>query len=74
MNDMHTLCLVDIKVKEPNLEAMARGKIIYEPPRYGEKRSREIDREREREIERQRDETSRPPPYSFVFTSTRLNY
>ena len=44
MNDMHTLCLVDIKVKEPNLEAMARGKIIYEPPRYGEERSREIDR------------------------------
>ena len=43
---MHTLCLVDIKVKEPNLEAMARGKIIYEPPRYGKERdrARETDR------------------------------
>jgi diphthine methyl ester synthase len=30
----HTLILVDIKVKEPNLESMARGKIVYEPPRY----------------------------------------
>lgn len=31
---LHTLCLLDIKVKEPNLDALARGKIIYEPPRY----------------------------------------
>jgi diphthine methyl ester synthase len=31
---LHTLVLLDIKVKEPNLEAMARGKIVYEPPRY----------------------------------------
>lgn len=31
---LHTLVLVDIKVKEPNLEAMARGRIRYEPPRY----------------------------------------
>lgn len=31
---LHTLVLVDIKVKEPNLESMARGRIIYEPPRY----------------------------------------
>lgn len=30
----HTLVLVDIKVKEPSLEHLARGKIIYEPPRY----------------------------------------
>lgn len=30
---LHTLCLLDIKVKEPNLEALARGKTIYEPPR-----------------------------------------
>ena len=25
---------LDIKVKEPNLEAMARGRIRYDPPRY----------------------------------------
>jgi diphthine synthase len=30
---LHTLCLLDIKVKEPNLEALARGKTVYEPPR-----------------------------------------
>ncbi|CAI5982782.1 unnamed protein product [Closterium sp. NIES-64] len=32
--DLHTLCLLDIKVKEPSLEAMARGRIEYEAPRY----------------------------------------
>lgn len=31
---LHTLVLVDIKVKEPSLENMARGRRIYEPPRY----------------------------------------
>lgn len=31
---LHTLCLLDIKVKEPNLEALARGRTVYEPPRY----------------------------------------
>ncbi|KAI9661258.1 MAG: diphthine synthase [Bathelium mastoideum] len=31
---LHTLLLLDIKVKEPNLEQMAKGKIVYEPPRY----------------------------------------
>nr|POE48072.1 diphthine methyl ester synthase [Quercus suber] len=31
---LHTLVLLDIKVKEPNLQAMARGKIVYEPPRF----------------------------------------
>ncbi len=31
---LHTLCLLDIKVKEPNLEALCRGKTVYEPPRY----------------------------------------
>lgn len=30
----HTLVLLDIKVKEPDLQAMARGKIVYEPPRF----------------------------------------
>lgn len=31
---MHTLCLLDIKVKEPCFESMKRGKIVYQPPRY----------------------------------------
>lgn len=31
---MHTLVLLDIKVKEPDLAAMARGKIVYDPPRF----------------------------------------
>ena len=31
---LHTLVLLDIKVKEPNLEALARGKVVYEPPRF----------------------------------------
>ncbi|KAJ3030638.1 diphthine synthase [Rhizophlyctis rosea] len=31
---LHTLCLLDIKVKEQSLENMARGRKIYEPPRY----------------------------------------
>ncbi|CUM56920.1 unnamed protein product [Debaryomyces tyrocola] len=31
---LHTLLLLDIKVKEQSIENMARGKMIYEPPRY----------------------------------------
>ncbi|KAJ3124076.1 diphthine synthase [Nowakowskiella sp. JEL0407] len=31
---LHTLCLLDIKVKEQSTENMARGRKIYEPPRY----------------------------------------
>lgn len=30
---LHTLCLLDIKVKEPSLEALARGRTVYEAPR-----------------------------------------
>lgn len=30
----HTLMLLDIKVKEPDLQALARGKIVYEKPRF----------------------------------------
>ncbi|KAK2735035.1 diphthine synthase [Onygenales sp. PD_40] len=30
----HTLMLLDIKVKEQSLENMARGRKVYEPPRY----------------------------------------
>lgn len=33
---LHTLCLLDIKVKEPDLAALARGRTIYEPPRCEE--------------------------------------
>lgn len=31
---LHTLCLLDIKVKEQSEENMARGRKIYEAPRY----------------------------------------
>lgn len=31
---LHTLCLLDIKVREPSLESLARGRPHYEPPRY----------------------------------------
>lgn len=34
LQGLHTLCLLDIKVKEPTLESLARGKKVYEPPRY----------------------------------------
>ena len=33
-NGLHTLCLLDIKTKEPSLESLARGKPVYEPPRF----------------------------------------
>jgi diphthine methyl ester synthase len=31
---MHTLCLLDIKVKEPDFEAMMKGREEFLPPRY----------------------------------------
>ncbi|KAG9231623.1 tetrapyrrole methylase [Amylocarpus encephaloides] len=31
---LHTLILLDIKVKEQSLENMSRGRKVYEPPRY----------------------------------------
>lgn len=31
---MHTLCLLDIKVKEQSLENLMRGRKVYDPPRY----------------------------------------
>ncbi|KAM7514067.1 hypothetical protein LguiA_003650 [Lonicera macranthoides] len=34
MLGLHTLCLLDIRVKEPSLESLCRGKKQYEPPRY----------------------------------------
>ncbi|KAM9687197.1 diphthine methyl ester synthase isoform 1-T1 [Trichechus inunguis] len=33
-NGMHTLCLLDIKVKEQSLENLIKGRKIYEPPQY----------------------------------------
>lgn len=31
---LHTLILLDIKVKEQSLEDMAKGRKVYQPPRY----------------------------------------
>ncbi|KAJ8650675.1 hypothetical protein MRB53_003698 [Persea americana] len=31
---LHTLCLLDIRVKEPSLESLCRGRKCYEPPKY----------------------------------------
>ncbi|XP_023235534.1 diphthine methyl ester synthase-like [Centruroides sculpturatus] len=31
---LHTLCLLDIKMKEQSIENLMRGKKIYEPPRF----------------------------------------
>lgn len=31
---LHTLLLLDIKVKEPNIAALMRGRVEYDPPRY----------------------------------------
>lgn len=33
-NNLHTLCLLDIKVKEPNLECLMKGIKQMEPPRF----------------------------------------
>ncbi|KAL8451941.1 hypothetical protein Emed_001676 [Eimeria media] len=33
-NNMHTLCLLDIKVKEQTVENMMKGNNIFEPPRF----------------------------------------
>merc|ERR1712064_149747 len=32
--NLHTLCLLDIKVKEQSIENLMRGRKIYEPPRF----------------------------------------
>ncbi|XP_001506442.1 diphthine methyl ester synthase [Ornithorhynchus anatinus] len=34
LSGLHTLCLLDIKVKEQSLENLMKGKKIYEPPRF----------------------------------------
>ena len=33
-NGLHTLCLLDIRVKEPTLESLTKKKREYEPPRF----------------------------------------
>lgn len=47
---LHTLCLLDIKVKEPDLAQLARGRTVYEPPRFmtvGQAAAQMIEIERE---------------------------
>uniref|UniRef100_A0A8C5QAW4 diphthine methyl ester synthase n=1 Tax=Leptobrachium leishanense TaxID=445787 RepID=A0A8C5QAW4_9ANUR len=34
LSGMHTLCLLDLKVKEQSIENLMKGKKIFEPPRY----------------------------------------
>ncbi|KAG8436603.1 hypothetical protein GDO86_007638 [Hymenochirus boettgeri] len=34
LSGMHTLCLLDIKVKEQSIENLMKGKKVFEPPRY----------------------------------------
>jgi diphthine synthase len=34
LRGLHTLCLLDIKVKEKSIENLIKGRDIYEPPRY----------------------------------------
>eukprot|EP00448_Togula_jolla_P001241 CAMPEP_0170614172 /NCGR_PEP_ID=MMETSP0224-20130122/24656_1 /TAXON_ID=285029 /ORGANISM="Togula jolla, Strain CCCM 725" /LENGTH=272 /DNA_ID=CAMNT_0010939807 /DNA_START=1 /DNA_END=819 /DNA_ORIENTATION=+ len=51
-NDLHTLCLLDIKVKEQTVENLMRGKKVYEPPRFmtvaqALEQLREIEKERQ---------------------------
>ncbi|KAG0686897.1 diphthine synthase [Pichia californica] len=31
---LHTLLLLDIKVKEPNIKELMKGRVVYDPPRY----------------------------------------
>ena len=55
---LHTLVLLDIKVKEPSLENLARGRMIYEPPRYMTvaqcaSQMLEIEEERQEEVYRE---------------------
>ncbi|XP_020524164.1 probable diphthine methyl ester synthase isoform X4 [Amborella trichopoda] len=34
LHGLHTLCLLDIRVKEPSIESLCRGKKCYEPPKF----------------------------------------
>lgn len=31
---LHTLCLLDIKVKEPTEESLLKGKLVYMEPKF----------------------------------------
>ncbi len=33
-DDLHTLCLLDIKVKEPDYNEMMKGRTVFLPPRF----------------------------------------
>lgn len=58
---LHTLCLLDIKVKEQSLENLMRGRKVYEPPRYmsvNEAVSQLLD------VVRNRDLQGEPPAYT----------
>eukprot|EP00933_Yihiella_yeosuensis_P066604 TRINITY_DN70958_c0_g1_i1.p1 TRINITY_DN70958_c0_g1~~TRINITY_DN70958_c0_g1_i1.p1 ORF type:complete len:275 (+),score=62.11 TRINITY_DN70958_c0_g1_i1:101-925(+) len=49
---LHTLCLLDIKVKEQSVENLMRGRKIYEPPRFmtvnqALEQLREVEKERQ---------------------------
>lgn len=52
---MHTLCLLDIKVKEPDFNAMMKGKTKFLPPRYmsvnvaAEQLTEAVDRQKNKE-------------------------
>ncbi|ELU18276.1 hypothetical protein CAPTEDRAFT_166705 [Capitella teleta] len=63
-NDMHTLCLLDIKVKEQSIENLMKGRKIYEPPRYmtvnqaAEQLMQVVQRKREQKLPLDMDEST----------------
>lgn len=58
---LHTLCLLDIKVKEPTLESMTKKKKEYMPPRFMS--VSEASQQLLQILERKRSETDSPPAY-----------
>lgn len=63
---LHTLLLLDIKVKEQSIENLARGRKIYEPPRY---MNINTAAQQLLEIEEQRDEKAYTPDTPCVAVS-----
>ncbi|KAI9296268.1 diphthine synthase-like protein [Neoconidiobolus thromboides FSU 785] len=66
---LHTLCLLDIKVKEQSYENMARGRKIYEPPRY---MSASLAAQQLIEIEEKRNEGVYHPDNTLVIGIARI--
>lgn len=63
-NNLHTLCLLDIKVKERSLENLMRNRDIFEPPRY---MSAALAARQCLEIEAKRNEgVCKPDSYAFA--------